>query len=83
MDRATRPRVEPSPTSHSSHSLARDASSVSVPTETSPLIMSSESSQPAQAFPRPKATTVWQDIKAHRRAYLLTAIASFGGMLFG
>jgi SP family sugar:H+ symporter-like MFS transporter len=26
---------------------------------------------------------VWRDIKAYRRAYLLTAIASFGGMLFG
>jgi hypothetical protein len=27
--------------------------------------------------------TVWADIKTYRRAYLLTAIASFGGMLFG
>ncbi|KAH8725502.1 general substrate transporter [Phaeosphaeriaceae sp. PMI808] len=26
---------------------------------------------------------VWRDIKAYRRAYTLTAIASFGGMLFG
>lgn len=26
---------------------------------------------------------VWRDIKTYRRAYLLTAIASFGGMLFG
>lgn len=28
-------------------------------------------------------TAVWADIKAYRRAYLLTAVASFGGMLFG
>lgn len=26
---------------------------------------------------------VWRDIKAYRKAYTLTAIASFGGMLFG
>ncbi|KAH5760740.1 hypothetical protein HBI88_178010 [Parastagonospora nodorum] len=26
---------------------------------------------------------VWRDVKTYRRAYLLTAIASFGGMLFG
>jgi len=26
---------------------------------------------------------VWADVKAYRRAYLLTAVASFGGMLFG
>ena len=26
---------------------------------------------------------VWADIKAYRRVYLLTAVASFGGMLFG
>jgi SP family sugar:H+ symporter-like MFS transporter len=26
---------------------------------------------------------VWRDIKTYRRAYTLTAIASFGGMLFG
>ncbi|EMD60332.1 hypothetical protein GGP41_008296 [Bipolaris sorokiniana] len=26
---------------------------------------------------------VWADIKLYRRAYLLTAVASFGGMLFG
>jgi hypothetical protein len=26
---------------------------------------------------------VWADIKTYRRAYLLTAVASFGGMLFG
>ena len=25
----------------------------------------------------------WADIKTYRRAYLLTAVASFGGMLFG
>jgi hypothetical protein len=27
--------------------------------------------------------SIWSDIKTHRRAYLLTAVASFGGMLFG
>lgn len=27
--------------------------------------------------------SVWADIVAYRRAYVLTAIASFGGMLFG
>lgn len=26
---------------------------------------------------------VWTDVKAYRRAYILTAVASFGGMLFG
>ncbi|KAF4313321.1 Sugar/inositol transporter [Botryosphaeria dothidea] len=26
---------------------------------------------------------MWEDVKAYRRAYFLTAIASFGGMLFG
>jgi MFS family permease len=26
---------------------------------------------------------VWSDIKTYRRAYVLTAVASFGGMLFG
>lgn len=26
---------------------------------------------------------VWADIKQYRRAYILTAVASFGGMLFG
>jgi hypothetical protein len=26
---------------------------------------------------------VWADIKTYRRAYMLTAVASFGGMLFG
>jgi hypothetical protein len=26
---------------------------------------------------------VWSDIKTYRRAYLLTLVASFGGMLFG
>jgi len=26
---------------------------------------------------------IWRDVKTYRRAYLLTAIASFGGMLFG
>ncbi|PSN72138.1 MFS quinate transporter-like protein QutD [Corynespora cassiicola Philippines] len=28
-------------------------------------------------------SAVWRDIKAYRRAYVLTAVASFGGMLFG
>lgn len=27
--------------------------------------------------------TIWQDIVQYRRAYILTAVASFGGMLFG
>lgn len=27
--------------------------------------------------------TIWQDIKSYRRVYALTAVASFGGMLFG
>ena len=26
---------------------------------------------------------VWSDIREYRRAYVLTAVASFGGMLFG
>lgn len=26
---------------------------------------------------------VWTDIKQYRRAYILTAVTSFGGMLFG
>ncbi|KAI5212801.1 general substrate transporter [Aureobasidium subglaciale] len=30
-----------------------------------------------------KPTGVWADIKEYRRAYTLTAVASFGGMLFG
>jgi SP family sugar:H+ symporter-like MFS transporter len=29
----------------------------------------------------PKA--IWSDVKAYRRVYFLTAVASFGGMLFG
>jgi hypothetical protein len=33
--------------------------------------------------PRKKTTTIWEDIKAYRKAYWLTAVASFGGMLFG
>lgn len=83
MDRATRPDDDAfASSSPSSSSLARNASSVA--TESSPLlIMSSESSQTSQVASRPKATTIWEDIKAHRRAYVLTAIASFGGMLFG
>lgn len=28
-------------------------------------------------------TTVWDDIKAYRNAYILTLITAFGGMLFG
>ncbi|EGP89400.1 uncharacterized protein MYCGRDRAFT_56726, partial [Zymoseptoria tritici IPO323] len=31
----------------------------------------------------PKKPTIWEDIVQYRRAYLLTAVASFGGMLFG
>ncbi|KAK4966991.1 hypothetical protein LTR66_012010 [Elasticomyces elasticus] len=30
-----------------------------------------------------QAGSVWADIKRYRRAYILTAVASFGGMLFG
>jgi SP family sugar:H+ symporter-like MFS transporter len=30
-----------------------------------------------------KLPGVWADIKEYRRAYTLTAVASFGGMLFG
>ncbi|CAK1364295.1 unnamed protein product [Cercospora beticola] len=30
-----------------------------------------------------RAKTIWQDIVQYRRTYLLTAVASFGGMLFG
>ncbi|KAH8780896.1 general substrate transporter [Diaporthe sp. PMI_573] len=30
-----------------------------------------------------RKTTIWEDIKAYRKAYWLTAVASFGGMLFG
>lgn len=32
---------------------------------------------------RDGVSSIWQDIYQYRRAYLLTAIASFGGMLFG
>lgn len=28
-------------------------------------------------------TTIWADIKQNRKAYMLTAVTSFGGMLFG
>lgn len=31
----------------------------------------------------PRKATIWEDIKAYRKAYWLTAVASFGGMLFG
>ncbi|KAJ0106901.1 MFS quinate transporter [Diaporthe amygdali] len=31
----------------------------------------------------PRKSTIWEDIKAYRRTYWLTAVASFGGMLFG
>lgn len=31
----------------------------------------------------PRKTTIWEDIQAYRKAYWLTAVASFGGMLFG
>lgn len=83
MDRATRPDDALASLSPSSSSLTRNASSA--PTESSPLlIMPSESSQTSQVTAsRPKARTIWEDVKAHRRAYVLTAIASFGGMLFG
>lgn len=30
-----------------------------------------------------KTGAFWTDIKAYRNAYILTIIASFGGMLFG
>lgn len=30
-----------------------------------------------------KATTNWQDLVQYRRTYFLTAVAAFGGMLFG
>ncbi|KAM3416557.1 hypothetical protein BST61_g8147 [Cercospora zeina] len=30
-----------------------------------------------------KGKTMWQDVVQYRRTYLLTAVASFGGMLFG
>ncbi|KUI65525.1 putative quinate permease [Cytospora mali] len=30
-----------------------------------------------------RPSTAWEDIKAYRRAYWLTVVASFGGMLFG
>ncbi|EME84253.1 uncharacterized protein MYCFIDRAFT_133500 [Pseudocercospora fijiensis CIRAD86] len=30
-----------------------------------------------------KANAIWQDVVQYRRAYFLTAVASFGGMLFG
>ncbi|KAK8173409.1 general substrate transporter [Phyllosticta citrichinensis] len=33
--------------------------------------------------PRGRFAAAWHDIKEYRRAYTLTAIASFGGMLFG
>jgi hypothetical protein len=32
---------------------------------------------------RPQKPTILEDIVQYRRAYLLTAVASFGGMLFG
>jgi SP family sugar:H+ symporter-like MFS transporter len=28
-------------------------------------------------------SAIWSDVKAYRRVYFLTAVASFGGMLFG
>lgn len=30
-----------------------------------------------------RAAQAWNDIKLYRRAYVLTAVAAFGGMLFG
>lgn len=43
------------------------------------------STQPDQTMMAPdtKSMGVWADIKRYRRAYTLTAVASFGGMLFG
>lgn len=67
--------------SSSTSLVAREA------TETTPLIMASAS--PTTAGPGRVglkiggATTVWQDIQHHRKAYWLTVVASFGGMLFG
>ncbi|KAH7054214.1 general substrate transporter [Macrophomina phaseolina] len=44
--------------------------------------MSSDSFDPRVAQ-KSGAAKIWEDVKAYRRAYFLTAIASFGGMLFG
>ncbi|OJD33496.1 uncharacterized protein BKCO1_3000042 [Diplodia corticola] len=45
--------------------------------------MSSSGSFDPRVPPKTGAAKVWDDIKTYRRTYLLTAIASFGGMLFG
>lgn len=55
-------------------------SQIPAPTEHTPLIMSS--SAPSITV-SPRRRSVWEDIRTHRRAYVLTAVASFGGMLFG
>lgn len=47
--------------------------------------MSSSASvvQAASRGEQGRITRAWEDVKTHRRAYFLTAVASFGGMLFG
>lgn len=60
-------------------------------TETTPLISSSAMASASPTARRPGlvgskiggANSVWQDIQHHRKAYWLTVVASFGGMLFG
>jgi len=32
---------------------------------------------------KPRVASLWSDLQTYRRAYILTSIASFGGMLFG
>lgn len=45
--------------------------------------MSSAAIAGDEAPESPRPSTVWGDIKAYRRTYWLTAVTSFGGMLFG
>lgn len=45
--------------------------------------MSNNQSDQSMMASDAKSMGVWADIKQYRRAYLLTAVASFGGMLFG
>lgn len=55
-------------------------------TETTPLISMASASPtagPGLVGSKVGAKTVWQDIQNHRKAYWLTVVASFGGMLFG
>ena len=53
------------------------------------LHRATETEEPLLATPKQetmgtdRSTTMWQDVRQHRRAYFLTAVASFGGMLFG